>query len=455
LARLVPPKLIFGESYGETLNEIRAAEYLSRQKLEALRAVRLARILIHSFRTTEYYREVFRERKIGDRDILSAPDEVLSELPTVDKSAIKGEYERFVSSSKSEVKCDKISTGGTSGEPLIFHINADRSPKEWAFMVDQWSRVGFRLGDGRATFRGSKIQGRGWEDDFITKERRFSSFEMTDSYLRKMWPRLNEYQPKFVYAYPSTALALCQFMARNSYRLPDSVIGVLLGSENIYEGQRGYIEEVTEKRAFMWYGHSEKLVLAGECEHSKNYHAHPLYGYVEFINKKGEQAKAGEFAEIVGTGFMNTVLPFIRYRTGDYCIYLGKGCSNCGRNYDLFKNVRGRWTQEVLYGIGGNSICMSAINIHSKVMENVFRFQFFQEKPGKAILKILPRDGFSESERGVIEREFNDKLGRNVDVEAVLVEDIPLTRRGKYKFIDQRIKSMDLPFDRQRRLQGL
>ena len=195
---------------------------------------------------------------------------------------------------------------------------------------------------------------------------------------------------------------------------------------------------------FSWYGHSEKLVLAGGCERSKYYHAYPQYGYVEFINDKGEPAKPGEFAEIVGTGFINTVMPFIRYKTGDYCTYLGDHCPECGRNYYIFSNVRGRWTQEVLYGLKGNSICMSAINVHSNNFRNVFRFQFFQKEPGKSILRLVHREGFSDIDRKAIERELNAKFGGNVVVSAIVVNDIPLTKMGKFKFIDQKIERSEI-----------
>ena len=274
----------------------------------------------------------------------------------------------------------------------------------------------------------------------MTRERKFSSFELTDEYLDRIWPALCELRPDFIYAYPSTAISLCQFMEKIKKMLPDCVKAMLLGSENIYDGQREYIENVSGKRVFMWYGHSEKLVLAGECENAKYYHAYPQYGYVEFINDKGKPAKPGEFAEIVGTGFLNSVMPFIRYKTGDYCTYLGDHCPECGRNYHTFSNVRGGWTQEVLYGRKGNRICMSAINVHSNNFRNVFRFQFCQKEPGKAILRLVPKEGFSEKEQKAIEKEFNDKFAENVEVRTVVVNDIPLTKMGKFKFIDQKIE---------------
>ncbi len=436
--RLFPPRILLGSEFSKIYRMIKHTEYLSQEILNKMVEKNLSKILLHAYKTTTHYKNLLQKLGFNEQEILKYPTHIISKIPFVDKSTIRDNYSLFLSNTKKTTSCDYTSTGGTSGEPFYFHINSDRSAKEWAYFVDQWGRVGFNLKSRRTTFRGSPIRGRdGWEDDWVTRERKFSSFELTEDYLDKIWPRLYDYNPDYIYSYASTTISLCQYMERCNKKLPESVRAILIGSENIYDGQEDYIENVTRRRVFKWYGHSEKLVLAGECEKTKYYHAYPQYGYVEFVNDKGELAKPGDFAEIVGTGFMNTVLPFIRYRTGDYCSYLGDHCPECGRNYPIFTDVKGRWTQEVLYGKGGNSICMSAINVHSDNFKNVFRYQFQQDTPGKALLKIMPTKYFSEEERKAILKEFNSKFGGNVEVDAILVQDIPLTKRGKYKFIDQ------------------
>ena len=58
--------------------------------------------------------------------------------------------------------------------------------------------------------------------------------------------------------------------------------------------------------------------MAGQCECSECYHVEPLYGYCELIDKNGEVIREeGKTGEIVATGFCNTGMPLIRYKTGD------------------------------------------------------------------------------------------------------------------------------------------
>ena len=440
----IPKKYIYGKNFFETFSYLKKTEYLSKGKIKNIQIEKLKKILEHAFNSTKFYRNEMMYKGLNSSNIKVDPLNVLSKMNFIDKSIIREEEAQIISNKKKWIPYDNCSTGGTSGEPLYFICNSDRSVKELAFIFDMWSRIGFNFDSKRITFRGGKIDTIGWDDDIITKERKFSSFEMTEQYLKNIWPLIDDYSPDFVYAYPSTAITICKFMENNQKVLPKTIKAFLLGSENIYKNQREYIEKISNKKIFLWYGHSEKLVLAGECEKSNIYHAYPQYGYTEFINKEGNHAKPGEIAEIVGTGFLNTVMPFIRYRTGDYCIYLGEKCLECGRNYPIFSDVVGRWTQEILYGYKGNEICMSAINLHSDAMKNVFRFQFFQNRPGETILKIIPKEGFSYKDTKIIEKEFNEKFGGNIRTRVKIVKKIPLTKIGKYKYIDQQTKNEKL-----------
>ena len=436
----LPTRYKFGPLFGATWDFIKETEYLSKPEITKISEQALKNALFNAFRNTEYYGSFMRGKGISEIEIDNNPVRVLKRMPLVDKTVLSENMPDFTSTKIVHVKFDKTSTGGTLGEPFYFNIDSDRSAKEWAFMVDQWSRQGFSLKSRRATFRGSKISSIGWEKDWLTREIKFSSFQMTDEYMDQIWPILADFRPDFIYAYPQTAISIAKYIENSRRPIPRSVRALLLGSENIYQGQHEYIEKVTGCKVHMWYGHSEKLVLGGYCEYEDVYHAYPQYGYTEFITESGEDAQPGEKAEIVGTGFMNTVTPFIRYKTGDYCTYLGDHCPVCGRNYPIFRDVNGRWMQEVLYGFKGNPISMSAINIHSNVLSDVFRFQFYQEEMGKAILRLMVKEGFTDKEETAIEKEFNDKFGGALIVKAEVVENIPLTERGKYKFIDQRIE---------------
>jgi phenylacetate-CoA ligase len=183
------------------------------------------------------------------------------------------------------------------------------------------------------------------------------------------------------------------------------------------------------------------LVLAAGCEKSNNYHVWPTYGYFELLDEKGQPVtKSGQQGEIVGTGFINTVMPFIRYRTGDYATYIGDRCDACGREHLIISEIRGHRTQEVLIAANGHEISWTALNMHDDTFVNVRQFQFMQEKSGQAVLYVVPADGFSGEDSDRIYRNLGRKLDDQVTFTIKLVDAIPLSDRGKAIYVDQRIQ---------------
>src|SRR6185295_10126835 len=111
----------------------------------------------------------------------------------------------------------------------------------------------------------------------------------------------------------------------------------------------------------------------------------------------------------------------------------------CGRNFDLFDQVEGRWEQEYLVGAKGSLISLAALNMHGPVFERVVRYQYYQDTPGVMILKLQVLKTFSESDQSAIERAFRNKTGEELSVKVAIVESIPLTTRGKLRRLVQQL----------------
>jgi phenylacetate-CoA ligase len=188
-----------------------------------------------------------------------------------------------------------------------------------------------------------------------------------------------------------------------------------------------------------WYGHSERVILGGECEYTSAYHHFPDYGVLEIINDQGEAAAAeGECGELVGTGLLNRALPLIRYRTGDRARKLDSACQ-CGRHFDRFDSVEGRWGQEYLVGKNGSRISLAALNMHGDMFANVVRYQYYQSSPGSMVIRLLVAQDFTPEEARSIELAYARKACGELTVSAQVVPDLPLTGRGKLRRLVQDI----------------
>jgi phenylacetate-CoA ligase len=365
------------------------------------------------------------------------PFEALKAFPLLDKNDLQKRMKDYLPRHFARIPHYDCTTGGTTGNQLTFYVDDHSQSVEMAFMHRQWARVGYTTRNKKATFRGVEFRNLPprvyWQDNPIYNEVQFSPFHINDSTLPKYWEKLLEFGPKYIHGYPSAIMLLADFA--NRYYLNASALklhAILCGSEALLPGQREFIQEVFKARVYSWYGHSERLILAGECECCSAYHQFPDYGILEILDDNGESVSSGDTGEIVGTGLINRSLPLIRYRTGDRARLLDWKC-DCGRAFDRFDSVEGRWQQEFLFGRNGSSISLAALNMHGKQFEHIRRYQYYQSTPGLVELRVMVNDGFDDKCAQSLISSYRDKVGSELDVQLRIVEDIPLTRRGKLR----------------------
>ena len=398
LLRPVPQPWLLGRNFRQHLAFIHEAQWWPEDRWREYQVEQLHHILTLAYEKTRYYRMAFEQAGFEPHDMRQPED--LQGLPLIDKDTLREHMDDMLAIPKHAPAVDYTSTGGSSGIPIQFYIGRDRSSIEYAYMVAGWERVGYRLGSKLAVFRGNVFPlGGGHKYDAILKAHQYNNFVMSPDNLAFYFQHLRTIGPCFLHVYPSSAMTLARYAAAEGIAPPENIQAILSGSETIFAKERRFVEKVFGRRYYSWYGHSEKLVMAAECEHSKDYHVYPTYGYFELLDYNGlPVTEPGKLGEIVGTGFINKVIPFIRYRTGDYAEYVGAKCTACGREHPIIRKVTGRWPQGELIASDGSAISMTALNLHNDAMRRVKQYQFFQEFPGEAVLRVIPLPGFGEED---------------------------------------------------------
>jgi phenylacetate-CoA ligase len=430
----LPLRYRFGRGYREEKDLIARSDFFPQEKLRQLQEARLEKLIGGILPHVPFYRPYIT------RAVRLRPFECLSSLPLVDKATMGGDLESFMSEKAVKGSYYYTSTGGTTGKPFGFYIDNDAYGREWAFMISQWERVGYQAGHRKATFRGVVFkQGDLWQYNPVYHELQFSPFLLNEANLARMVDKIKEYRPLYLHGYPSAITVLAKFIERNGVQSFPQLRAIFGASENVYPGQRELIESVFKTRLFSWYGQSEKVILAGECEQAVEYHVFPQYGVTELIGDDGRVIEEpGKRGELVGTGFLNRVVPFVRYRTGDYAEYADKVCA-CGRHYRLLTSVEGRWLQEMMVGKTKALISITALNMHSDVFDQVHQFKFIQQEVGSAQLLVVPTDRFSGQDQDTILEAMRAKVGDELSIDVVLVAEIPPAKSGKSLFLEQRL----------------
>lgn len=443
---VLPARVLFGKQFSNYLRFVEQAQWWSADESAAYQLNELRGLCQLAYERTPYYRRAFDEVGFDPRDLTSTDD--LLRLPMIDRTELRNHLDEMCTVASDARGVDFVSTGGTEGAPLHFYIGSDRSAIEYAYLVSSWRRVGYDLDVPTAVFRGRVVpedrRGFRHEYDPILRHHYYSSFHMTDDNMRRYLEHVGRVGPCFLHVYPSTVAILARFIQRERVEPLKNVRGVIAESETVYPQQRRMVEEVFSCRYFSCFGHSEKLVAAAECEHSSDYHVWPTYGYFELIDEQGGRVtESGEWGEIVGTGFINKVVPFIRYRTGDYATYIGDRCRACGREHVILRNIQGHRTQEVLVAADGSLISWTALNMHDATFMRVQRFQFYQDSPGRAVLRIVPANDLGNDDHRRILKNLGRKLDGRIELTIELVDTLSVSPRGKAIYVDQRIETGD------------
>jgi len=438
----IAPSTLLGAQFRRTVRFARHVDRWPVERVAEFQLHRLRQVLSWAYARSPYYRAVFDSAGLAPDGLRHVDD--LRCLPFLTREAVEFNLSDMACVPLDSRRVELVSTGGVSGTPLHFFIGVDRSATEFAYLLASWERSGYRLGMALAAFRG-RIVGHTCNNvhvdvDPILRHYHYSTFHLTDRNVGDYLEHISGIGPCYLHIYPSTGAILARYISSQGLTVPANIRGIIAESENVYPEQRAFIERVFGVRMFSCYGHTEKLILASECETSTAYHIWPTYGYCEIIDECGNAvATPGQRGELVGTGFINRAVPFIRYRTGDYATYVDHVCRRCGRPHLIVSDIRGHRVQEVLIASDGSQIPWTAVNMHDDTFMRVRQFQFRQDRPGHAVLRVVPSAGFNDADAQRISDRIALKLGDRISIEIELTDMIPTSPTGKAIYVDQRV----------------
>ena len=276
-----------------------------------------------------------------------------------------------------------------------------------AFLHHIWSRIGYRLGDGRAILRdyvnNVPTVRRKWHYDQALRELWLSPFDLREETMHEYLELLHRYEVRWLYGVPSAISTLANHARRSGWQPPTSFRGVLPGSETLFDNQRRCIAEAFGDRPILpFYGLTERVAIAGEVlGQPQTYAFEPLYGVTELLDERGVSvSREGQRGQIVATGF---------------------------------------WSQEFVFGRNGEPI--SAVSLDQHNYAGVVReYQYYQDTLGRIVMKIVPCTGVSAENLEAVLRPIRQRVGGVLDISIELVDQLPIGPTGKRSFVDQKLE---------------
>jgi phenylacetate-CoA ligase len=258
-----------------------------------------------------------------------------------------------------------------------------------------------------------------------------SSLYLNEETVPRYFDFINTFKPAIIRGYPAFVNDVAAYMLKNKIKLDHPLKGIVLTSESSNSVQIDTIAASFNTKIYLQYGHSEASLFAYTIDDSYQYYCSPYYGYVEILNESGEHVKPGELGEVVCTGFYNYAMPFIRYRTGDLAIF-----QEDRDGIVRLQSILGR-TQDYVYDADNNKTLLTALvfGLHYKAFAHIKKWQIIQDELGIVTILIVKDELFDIRDEEEIRTNFLNIA--KVTTKFEYVETIPLTKRGKSKFLVQ------------------
>ena len=422
------------------------SQWWSAPRLEAYRVERLRTFLTSCARRVPYYRDLFSRVGFDPNSVHNL--DALQSLPVLGKSDIRSNTGLL--KAEGHGLLTRYSTGGSSGEPLIFFMGEGRISHDVAakWRATRW--WGVDIGDPELVVWGSPIE-LGAQDrvrrvrDAVLRSRLLPAFDMSETSLDRFVETIRSVRPAMLFGYPSSLALIAKHAVRRKQTMQDLGIRVaFVTSEKLYDTQRAIISQVFGCPVANGYGARDAGFIAHECA-SGGMHISAEDIVVETVRPDGTSTAAGEAGEIVVTHMATDDFPLIRYGTGDIGL-LSRDTCRCGRGLPLLEEIQGRTTDFVV-AEDGTVMHGLALIYTVRDLPGVEQFRIEQLSRRQTVVQIVRGPAFDAAAERRIVGDFKARLGRNVEVRVDLVHAIPREASGKFRYVVSRVRVPDVDQD--------
>lgn len=422
----------FGSRFARLVGEFHlrerwtAAQFASYQQEHLARLLRLAKHAPH-------YQGVLSGLEIAaDRP----PAEILPVIPLLSKEDLRRQPQSLLTERNLPRGVLVFKSSGTTGTPTEIYYTPEFHALElavpqarnlgWAGLGKRERRVMFGV---RKVCRYNQDRPPFWRFSPAENLAYASIYHLSPKYLPYYLEFLREFRPPVIMGYPSALSAIARF-ALEMEDLPAPARGVFTTAETVTSEQRQVIEAAWQCKIHDRYGAVEGCLFASQCEYGR-YHLSPEVGIVEILDPAGQPCPPGELGEVVCTGLQNTLQPLLRYRIGDMARWaLDQDCP-CGRQMPILEAIEGRFEDLCLTPDGRQMLRFDTV---FKGVTNIREAQIIQKATGHFTIKVVPLDGFDQTDRAQLAHNFRLHAGE-VPVEIVTAPEIPRGPSGKFRAV--------------------
>lgn len=417
------------------LAELERTQWLSREAMAAWQTRRLNGLLQGALAHSPWH--AARIRAAGLEDVIVAGTMTLADLarlPTMDKRDARDNAEQLVWR-EAPGGVFPYTTGGSSGEPLIFHFGRARQAADAAGRLRARCWWGVEPGEREVYLWGAPVE-LGKTDrvktlrDRLVNQLLLNAFAMSPARMDDYLDAIARWNPKAIYGYASSlALLAAHADARGMKpRLPALRVVSATG-EPLFPHQRELIERVFGVPVSVEYGARDAGLMALESPDGVLLQMSETH-LIEVLDEAGNPVDEGE---AVITSLVSEAQPFIRYRTGDVVRRSGRADPG-GRGLDVIDAVVGRQTDFIVATDGRIMHALALIYV-LRAIPGVRQFKLIQHAVDRLEVQVVPDAGWNEAAPDAVARGLRARLGDGLQIDLRVMEAIAPEASGKHRYV--------------------
>ena len=417
------------------LAELECSQWLSREAMQSLQTERLNALLQSALAHSPWHAARLREAGLADAAVAGAVSlNDLSRLPTMNKRDARDNVEQLVWR-EAPGGVFKYTTGGSSGEPLIFYFGRVRQAADAAGRLRARSWWGLAPGEREVYLWGAPVELSKTDRiktlrDRLVNQLLLNAFEMSPERMDDYLAAIRAWNPKAIYGYASSLALLAAHAESRGVRLKWPALRVVCATgEPLFPHQRELIERVFGVSVSVEYGARDAGLMALQSPDGSLLQMSETH-LIEVLDDAGNPVEEGE---AVITSLVSEAQPFIRYRTGDVVRRAGKADPG-GRSLDVLDSVVGRQTDFIVAADGRIMHALAVIYV-LRAIPGVGQFKLIQHAVNRLEVLVVPDSRWNDAAKLTVVEGLRARLGGSLEIELKLQESIAPEASGKYRYV--------------------
>ncbi len=424
---------------------LRAWAALDARAAQDIQHERLTALLLHAHGHVPYYRPLLEDAGVvrGGRVDLAS----LASLPALDKRVLRTRFDDLRSRHPGAERAQVETTGGSTGEPVRFLLDADWH--QWKIAIkllfDSWT--GYRPGQPFAVLWGAHRDidesreglaarlGRWTRNEMV-----LNAFSMDQAVMHDYLERLDAFRPRLLLAYAQSIFELARFALAEG-REVRGIGAIMTSATTLDPHMRRTIEAAFGVKVYNRYGSREVADVACDYGDGNGLVICAPTHYVEVVRPDGSAAAPGETGEILVTPLIGSAMPLLRYRIGDVATMPDAhhaSHATLAPAWPRFAEVTGRVT-DIFYTARGAKVYGGYFTQLLYSQDWIKQFQVVQEEYRRIRVNVVPTDtdvtqdavrarleGFIAGARRV--------MGDDCVVDTAVVDEIAPGPTGKHRY---------------------